>query len=84
MVEATEMCDDFYGDFLSSADPDAFILTLDGKMIKGIAQNEHELLANADAIQELMGMMMKEEDAKEGLWRWKIFDNWKSIEGWEH
>lgn len=83
-MENDDINDDIFDIFLPPPPADAFLLTLDGKMIKGITSNESDLLENADAIQELMIDIMKEEQAQSGLWRWKIFDNWNSIEGWEY
>lgn len=68
--------------FLKSHE-NAAILTCYGTMAKGIVHHPEDLQQNADVLQELMCYALKKPGAKEGLWLWKISNNWKSVVGWE-
>ena len=59
----------------------AVLVTHDGKLAKGFVNHPEDLTENGDAIQDLMIRMLKDEEAKEGFWIWKIYDNWTSISG---
>lgn len=59
------------------------IITKDGKMVNGFVHYKNDLMDFADAIQEIMIDIMKTPQAKEGVWLWKISENWNSVSGWE-
>lgn len=61
----------------------AALVTSNGQFEGGLAHNPKDLLMYADVIQEMMVDIMKTEMAREGLWLWKISDNWQTIAGWE-
>lgn len=59
------------------------ILTNDGKMVTRIVRQEKDLQEYGDVLQEIMIDVMKNPTAKNGMWLWKISDNWSSVAGWE-
>lgn len=61
----------------------AAILTQEGTMATGVVHNKKDLVAYADVIQDLMIKVMKHPPAKEGVWLWKISENWNSVSGWQ-
>ncbi len=61
----------------------AALITIDGEMRQGFAHNERDVTENADALTDLMVRMLKNPEAKEGVWIWKVTENWKAIDGWE-
>lgn len=58
------------------------IITQDGRMDNGIAHHPKDLMEFADAIQGIMIDIMKHPPAKQGVWLWKISENWSSVSGW--
>lgn len=61
----------------------AAIVTFDGKYQGSLFQNPTHQIAYADVLQEMMSDIMHNETARDGLWIWKISENWKTIAGWE-
>lgn len=59
------------------------IITKDGKMANGIVHHKNDLMEFADTIQGIMIDIMKHPKAHEGIWLWKISEDWSSVSGWE-
>lgn len=59
------------------------IITKDGKMANGMVHRKEDLIQNADTVQAIMIDVMKHPRAQEGIWLWKISENWSTISGWE-
>lgn len=71
-------------EFLFSLEPDenVAILTVNGKMLRGVVRHPQDLWQNADTITEMMIFVMKKEDSRKGIWYWKIRKNWSEILGY--
>ena len=67
--------------FEFDSEDNALILTFYGEMYRGILRNAKDLWENADAIVELMIGALKIEEHREGIWAWKIRNNWSEIIG---
>lgn len=61
----------------------AALITEEGEFLAGWTTSPRALHENADAVQELMIEMLKDPDCQEGMWLWKISDNWTTVEGCE-
>ena len=62
---------------------DAALITIDGEMHQGFVHEERDIRENADTLTELMVEMMKSPEAQEGIWLWKVTENWKELDGRE-
>lgn len=65
------------------ANEDALILTANARCYKVCAHDMPEFLKNADKVNEMMIALMKHNDARNGIWAWKVQENYNAIAGWE-